>query len=91
MAEKIMLNFDEERLRIYRIEVLNNVGYILATLVISHGLYSFDFFQELVGLGRLFGPMVMGIMVCLLAYLVLRLLDLTRDPRMFFVSRSRRR
>lgn len=91
VREKVMSNYDEERLRIYRLEVLNNVGYILATLVVSHGLFSFDFFQELLGLGRLFGPMAIGVVVCLLAYFVLRLLDLTRDPRMFFVFQARRR
>lgn len=90
-VEKVMSSCDEERLRIYRLEVLNNVGYILATLVVSHGLFSFDFFQELVGLGRLYGPMALAVVVCLLAYFVLRLLDLTRDPRMFFVFHARRR
>lgn len=91
LTEKVILNYDEERLRIYRFEVLNNVGYILATLVVSHGLFSFDFFQELVGLGRLYGPMAIGVVVCLLAYFVLCLLDLTRDPRRLFVFHARKR
>ena len=83
LAEKVMLNDHEERFRIYRLEVLNNVGYILATLAISHGLLSYSFFQELAGSGPLLRPMVMVVMVCLLAYFVLRLLDLTRGPSMF--------
>ncbi|MCW4025940.1 MAG: hypothetical protein NWE76_00465 [Candidatus Bathyarchaeota archaeon] len=83
MSVEKILNCDEERLRIYRLEVLNNVGYILATLVVSHGLFSYDFFQELMGLGRLYGPMALGVVVCLLAYFVVRLLDLTRYPRTF--------
>ena len=78
LAEKVILNDREVRFRIYRLDVLNNVGYILATLAISHGLLSYDFFQELAGLGQLYGPMVMVAMVCLLAYFMLCLLDLTR-------------
>ncbi len=91
LTERVISNYDDERLRIYRFEVLNYVGYILATLVVSHGLFSFDFFQELVGLGRLYGPMAMGVVVCLLAYFVLRLLDLTKGPKRLFVLHGRRR
>lgn len=90
LTERVILNYDEKGLQIYRFEVLNNVDYILATLVVSHGLFSFDFFRKLVGLGRLYGPMAIGVVVCLLAYFVLRLLDLTRDPRrLFFFTRAR--
>jgi len=91
LTERVISNYDDERLRIYRFEVLNYVGYILATLVVSHGLFSFDFFQEMVGLGRLYGPMAMGVVVCLLVYFVLRLLDLTRDPSRLFVFHGRKR
>ena len=69
---------DEQMARIYRYELLNHVGYILATLVISMSFLSFDFFREFIGPGRLLGPLVMGAMACLLAYFMSRFLVLSR-------------
>ena len=69
---------DERIARIYRYELLNNVGYIVATLVISMSLFGFDFFREFMGTGRLLGPVVMGAMACLLAYFMSRFLVLSR-------------
>ena len=77
---------DEQMARIYRYEQLNNVGYIVATLVVSMSLFSFDFFREFVGSGRLLGPVVMGTMACLLAYFMSRFLVLSRYLNAAFVS-----
>ena len=77
---------DEQMARIYRYELLNHVGYIVATLVISMGLFSLNFFREFVGSGRLLGPVVMGAMACLLAYFMSRFLVLSRYLNAAFVS-----
>jgi hypothetical protein len=76
---------DEQMARIYRYELLNHVGYILATLVISMSLFSFDFFREFIGPGRLLGPVVMGAMACLLAYFMSRFLVMSRYLNATFV------
>jgi len=78
MGEMSML----ARFRLYKLEVLNNVGYILASLAVSQGLLSYSFFQELVRPLPLFRPTVMAATVCLMAYFVLRLISLTRRPMM---------
>ena len=77
---------DERIARIYRYELLNNAGYVVATLVISMSLFSFDFFKEFMGPGRLLGPVVMGAMACLLAYFMSRFLVLSRYLNAAFVS-----
>ena len=77
---------DEHMARIYRYELLNHVGYVVATLVISMSLFSFDFFREFMGTGRLLGPVVMGAMACLLAYFMSRFLVLSRYLNATFVS-----
>jgi len=77
---------DEQMARIYRYELLNNAGYIVATLVISMSFFSFDFFREFIGPGRLLGPVVMGAMACLLAYFMSRFLVLSRYLNATFVS-----
>jgi len=76
MGEMSML----ARFRLYKLEVLNNVGYILASLAVSQGLLSYSFFQELMGPIPLFRPTVIAATVCLLAYFVLRLTGLTQEP-----------
>jgi hypothetical protein len=78
MGEREMM----ARFRLHRFEVLNNVGYMLATLAASHGLLSYSFFQELLGSSALFRPTVMTATVCLLVYFALRLTGLTREPMM---------
>jgi len=70
------------RFPLYKLEVLNNVGYILASLAVSHGLLSDSFFQELARPLPLFRPTVMAATVCLMACFVLRLISLTRRPMM---------
>ena len=77
---------DEQMARIYRYELLNHLGYVVATLVISMSLFSFDFFREFMGTGRLLGPVVMGAMACLLAYFMSRFLVLSRYLNATFVS-----
>ena len=72
--------------RIYKFELLNNMGYIVATLVISMGLLSFELFREFMGPSRLLGPVVLGTIVCLLAYFMSRLLVLTRYFKKAFDS-----
>jgi hypothetical protein len=76
-------------LRYYRSEVVNNVGYILATLIVAVGIFGFDFFRGLMGPGRLFGPVVLGALACLMAYFASRLMYLTRDPRVLVLSVAR--
>jgi hypothetical protein len=81
MGEMAMLaRFRLHRVRLHRFEVLNNVGYMLATLTASHGLLSYSFFQELLGSSALFRPTVITAMVGLLAFFVLRLTGLTVEP-----------
>jgi hypothetical protein len=77
---------EEQMARIYRYELLNHLGYVVATLVISMSLFSFDFFREFIGPGRLLGPVVMGAMACLLAYFMSRFLVLSRIFNAAFVS-----
>jgi len=84
LTEDVVLK-DEQMARIYRYELLNNVGYIVATLVISISLFSFDFFRELIGPGRLLGPVLMGAMACLLTYFMSRFLVMSRYLNATFV------
>jgi hypothetical protein len=77
---------DEQMARIYRYELLNHLGYVVATLVISMSLFSFDFFREFIGPGRLLGPVVMGAMACMLSYFMSRFLVPSRYLNAAFVS-----
>jgi Na+/glutamate symporter len=72
--------------RIYKFELLNNIGYIVATLVISMGLLSFELFREFMGLNRLLGPVVLGTIACLLAYFTSCFIVLKRHFRKAFDS-----
>jgi hypothetical protein len=77
---------DEEMARIYRFELLNNAVNLVATVVISIGLFSFDFFREFMGSSQLLGPVILGALAYLLAYFMSRFLVLTRHFRAVFVS-----
>jgi hypothetical protein len=81
MGETAMFaRFRLHRVRLYKFEALNDLGYMLATLAASHGLLNFNFFQELLGSSALFKPTVMVATGVLMVYLLLRLMGLTREP-----------
>jgi len=83
MGEVEMLaRFRLQKVRLYKFEALNNLGYMLVTLATSHGLLNFNFFQWLLESVPLLRPTVMMTTVCLMVYLLLRLMGLTREPMM---------
>ena len=83
MGEVEMLaRFRLQKVRLYKFEALNDLGYMLATLAASHGLLSYSFFHELLESVPLLRPTVMMTTVCLMVYLLLRLMGLTREPMM---------
>jgi hypothetical protein len=83
MGEVEMLaRFRIHKFRLHKFEAFNNIGYMLVTLATSHSLLSSSFFQGLLGSVPLFRPTVMMATVCLMVYLLLRLMGLTREPMM---------
>jgi len=91
MGETAMLaRFRLQRVRLNRFKALNNVGYMLAVLAASHGLLNYSFFQELIGSSTLFRPTVMVTTLCLMAFLLLRLVSLTQGSMMsIFLTNAR--
>jgi hypothetical protein len=68
---------DLERFR--RVELLNHVGYVVATIVASLGLLSWDVFRRLAASSILVLPLVAAVAASLVAYFSSRVVRYTRN------------
>ena len=69
---------DVERFR--RVELLNHVGYVVATGVASLGLFGWDAFRRLAASRFLVVPLVVAVAASLVAYFGSRVVRFTRGP-----------
>ena len=69
---------DFERFR--RVELLNHVGYVVATIVASLGLLGWDSFRQFAASSILVLPMVAAVAASLVAYFGSRVVRFTRSP-----------
>ena len=69
---------DFERFR--RVELLNHVGYVVATIVASLGLLGWDSFRQFAASSILVLPMVAVVTASLVAYFGSRVVRFTRSP-----------
>ena len=69
---------DVERAR--RVELMNHVGYVVATVVASLGLFGWDAFRRLAASRFLVVPLVAAVAASLVAYFGSRVVRFTRGP-----------
>jgi hypothetical protein len=66
--------------RFRRVELLNHVGYVLATIVASLGLLGWPAFMRLAASSVLVLPLVAAVAASLVAYFGSRVIRFTRSP-----------
>lgn len=64
--------------RYYRYELMNHIGYILATVAAFVGLFRMELFLQFVSLYRMVTPVVSVIFISLIIYFATRILDISR-------------
>lgn len=53
-----------------RLELINNIGYIISTLIIVVGLFNFDVFLHFIYFYKIIIPIMTGVIFIILVYLV---------------------
>ncbi len=76
--ERMKIKVETDLERYYRYELMNHIGYMLATVAAFVGLFRMDLFLQFVSLYRMVTPVVSVIFISLIIYFATRILDISR-------------
>ena len=68
MNEESGQEVEDKWIKVYRLEVINHIGYIISTIVVVFSLFNWDMFLKVVNIYQISLPIIIGVVFIFLVY-----------------------